>query len=138
FLDAYDAIRRDSYPHVVTSLALAARSLPEPRLQRRLQELCAEVQRGAQPRVAELYAVRGLFSESPLGLNKLQASHVRALSRVLFLTPHLPTFFLRRRLRSHVLEIRHLDRAMLRLGLGRLSEEELKAVRFLQRRRRAR
>uniref|UniRef100_A0A8C8AAN1 Letm1 RBD domain-containing protein n=1 Tax=Otus sunia TaxID=257818 RepID=A0A8C8AAN1_9STRI len=47
----------------------------------------------------------------------------------MFLTTHLPVFFLRHRLRSHVLEIRHLDRAMLRLGLGQLSEEELRAVR---------
>lgn len=53
----------------------------------------------------------------------------RALSHVLFLTPRLPAFFLRHRLRSHVLEIRHLDRALLRLGLGQLSEEELRAVR---------
>ncbi|NXW25284.1 LTMD1 protein, partial [Circaetus pectoralis] len=132
FLDAYDAIRRDSYPDVVESLALAARSLPEPQLQKRLQELCAEVQRGSQPRVAELYAVRSLFSGSPLGLNKLRVSHVKALSQVLFLTPHLPAFFLRHRLRSHVLEIRHLDRAMLRLGLGQLSEEELKAACYLR------
>ncbi|XP_054662996.1 LETM1 domain-containing protein 1 isoform X2 [Grus americana] len=132
FLDAYDAIRRDLYPDVVKSLALAARSLPEPQLQKRLQELCAEVQRGSQPRVAELYAVRHLFSGSPLGLNKLRVSHVKALSQVLFLTPHLPAFFLRRRLRSHVLEIRHLDRAMLRLGLGQLSEEELKAACYLR------
>uniref|UniRef100_A0A8B9ZAR3 LETM1 domain containing 1 n=1 Tax=Buteo japonicus TaxID=224669 RepID=A0A8B9ZAR3_9AVES len=132
FLDAYDAIRRDSYPGVVESLALAARSLPEPQLQKRLQELCAEVQRGSQPRVAELYAVRSLFSGSPLGLNKLRVSHVKALSQVLFLTPHLPAFFLRHRLRSHVLEIRHLDRAMLRLGLGQLSEEELKAACYLR------
>ncbi|XP_054039192.1 LETM1 domain-containing protein 1 isoform X2 [Rissa tridactyla] len=132
FLDAYDAIRRDSYPDVVKSIALAARSLPEPQLQKRLQELCAEVQRGSQPRVAELYAVRSLFSGSPLGLNKLQVSHVRALSQVLFLTPHLPAFFLRHRLRSHVLEIRHLDRAMLRLGLGQLSEEELKAACYIR------
>ncbi|NXG89580.1 LTMD1 protein, partial [Stercorarius parasiticus] len=132
FLDAYDAIRRDSYSDVVKSIALAARSLPEPQLQKRLQELCAEVQRGSQPRVAELYAVRSLFSGSPLGLNKLQVSHVKALSQVLFLTPHLPAFFLRHRLRSHVLEIRHLDRAMLRLGLGQLSEEELKAACYLR------
>ncbi|NXW60244.1 LTMD1 protein, partial [Eurystomus gularis] len=132
FLDAYDAIRRDSYPDVVESLALAARSLPEPQLQRRLQQLCVEVQRGSQPRVAELYAVRSLFLGSPLGLNKLQVSHVKALSQVLFLTPHLPAFFLRRRLLSHVLEIRHLDRAMLRLGLGQLSEEELKAACYLR------
>ncbi|NXK21264.1 LTMD1 protein, partial [Arenaria interpres] len=127
FLDAYDAIRRGSYPRVVESIALAAPSLPEPQLQKLLQELCAEVQRGRQPRVAELYAVRSVFSGPPLALNKLQVSHVKALSRVLFLTPHLPAFLLRHRLRSHVLEIRHLDRALLRLGLGQLSEEELKA-----------
>ncbi|XP_009585144.1 PREDICTED: LETM1 domain-containing protein 1, partial [Fulmarus glacialis] len=132
FLDAYDAIRRDLYPDVVESLALAARSLPEPQLRKRLWELCAEVQQGSQPHVAELYAVRSLFSGSPLGLNKLQVSHVRALSQVLFLTPHLPAFFLRHRLRSHVLEIRNLDRAMLRLGLGQLSEEELKAACYLR------
>ncbi|NXS90949.1 LTMD1 protein, partial [Jacana jacana] len=132
FLDTYDAIRRDSYPQVVTNIALAARSLPEPQLQKRLQDLCGEVQRGSQPRVAELYAVRSLFSGSPLGLNKLQASHVKALSQVLFLTPHLPAFLLRHRLRSHVLEIRHLDRAMLRLGLGQLSEEELRAACYLR------
>ncbi|XP_026723383.1 LETM1 domain-containing protein 1 [Athene cunicularia] len=76
FLDAYDAIRRDSYLDVVESLTLAARSLPELQLQQRLRELCAEVQRGSQPCVAELYAVRSLFSGSPLGLNKLQVSHV--------------------------------------------------------------
>ncbi|KAM6112249.1 LOW QUALITY PROTEIN: LETM1 domain-containing protein 1 [Phoenicopterus ruber ruber] len=128
FLDTYDAIRRDSYPDVVESLALAVRSLPEPQLRKRLQELCAEVQRGSQP-PGELYAVRSLFSV-PLGLNKLRVSHVKALSQVLFLTPRLPAFFLRH-LRSHVLEIR-LDRAMLRLGLGQLSEEELRAACYLR------
>ncbi|XP_067170287.1 LETM1 domain-containing protein 1 isoform X2 [Apteryx mantelli] len=132
FLDAYHAIRREAYSDVVKSLALAARSLPEPRLREQLQELCTKVQRGSQPRVAELCAVRGLFSGSPLGLNKLRVSHVKALSHVLFLTPHLPAFFLRYRLRSHVLEIRHLDRAMLRLGLSELSEEELKAACYLR------
>ncbi|XP_067170288.1 LETM1 domain-containing protein 1 isoform X3 [Apteryx mantelli] len=98
FLDAYHAIRREAYSDVVKSLALAARSLPEPRLREQLQELCTK----------------------------------KALSHVLFLTPHLPAFFLRYRLRSHVLEIRHLDRAMLRLGLSELSEEELKAACYLR------
>ncbi|NWH67525.1 LTMD1 protein, partial [Geococcyx californianus] len=56
----------------------------------------------------------------------------KALSQVLFLTTHLPAFFLRHRLRSHILEIRHLDRAMLRLGLGQLSEEELRAACYLR------
>lgn len=132
FLDAYHAIRSAAYAEVLQSLALATSSLPEPRLQTQLQELCTKVQRGSQPRVAELYALRSLFSGPPLGLSKLRASHVRALSRVLFLTPRLPAFVLRHRLRGHVLEIRHLDRALLRLGLGQLSEEELRAACYLR------
>ncbi|XP_058717109.1 LETM1 domain-containing protein 1 [Poecile atricapillus] len=129
FLDAYDRIRRDSYGAVLRSLALAACSLPEPQP---LQQLCAQVQGGARPHLAQLLAVRNLFSGSLLALNRLQVDHVRALSRVLFLTPHLPAFFLRHRLRSHVLEIRHLDRALLQLGLGQLSEEELRAACYLR------
>uniref|UniRef100_A0A8B9BKI0 LETM1 domain containing 1 n=1 Tax=Anser brachyrhynchus TaxID=132585 RepID=A0A8B9BKI0_9AVES len=132
FLDAYHAIRSAAYAEVLESLALAARSLPQPQLQTQLEELCAKVQRGSQPHAAELYAVRSLFSGPPLALSKLRVSHVRALSHVLFLTPRLPAFFLRHRLRSHVLEIRHLDRALLRLGLGQLSEEELRAACYLR------
>ncbi|NXA56306.1 LTMD1 protein, partial [Nothocercus julius] len=128
FLDAYHALRRDAYADVLRSLALAARSLPEPRL----WELCAKVQRGAQPRAAELCAIRGLFSASPLGLSKLRAPHVKALSRVLFLTPRLPAPLLRHRLRSHVLEIRQLDQALARLGPSELSEEELRAACYLR------
>ncbi|XP_014116079.1 PREDICTED: LETM1 domain-containing protein 1 isoform X2 [Pseudopodoces humilis] len=132
FLDAYDCIRRDSYRDVLRSLALAARSLPEPQPRQLLQQLCAQVQGGARPHLAQLLAVRSLFSGSLLALNRLQVDHVRALSQVLFLTPHLPAFFLRHRLRSHVLEIRHLDRALLQLGLGQLSEEELRAACYLR------
>ncbi|XP_023801581.1 LETM1 domain-containing protein 1, partial [Cyanistes caeruleus] len=132
FLDAYDCIRRDSYRDVLRSLALAARSLPEPQPRQLLQQLCAQVEGGARPQLAQLLAVRSLFSGSVLALNRLQVDHVRALSQVLFLTPHLPAFFLRHRLRSHVLEIRHLDRALLQLGLGQLSEEELRAACYLR------
>ncbi|NXB57073.1 LTMD1 protein, partial [Struthidea cinerea] len=132
FLDVYDSIRRVSYPAVVRGLALAARSLPEPQPRELLQQLCAQVQGGARPRLAQLLAVRSLFSGSLLALNRLRVDHVRALSQVLFLTPHLPAFFLRYRLRSHVLEIRQLDRALLRLGLGQLSEEELRAACYLR------
>ncbi|XP_015471191.1 LETM1 domain-containing protein 1 isoform X2 [Parus major] len=132
FLDAYDRIRRDSYRAVLRSLALAARSLPEPQPRQLLQQLCAQVQGGARPHLAQLLAVRSSFSGSLLALNRLQVDHVRALSQVLFLTPHLPAFFLRHRLRSHVLEIRHLDRALLQLGLGQLSEEELRAACYLR------
>ncbi|NXM26826.1 LTMD1 protein, partial [Oxyruncus cristatus] len=132
FLDVYDSIRRDSYPDVVQSLALAARSLPEPRPRELLQQLCSQVQGGARPHLAQLLAVKSLFSGSPLVLNRLQVDHVRALSQVLFLTPHLPAVLLRHRLLSHILEIRHLDRALLRLGLGQLSEEELRAACYLR------
>ncbi|XP_039559129.1 LETM1 domain-containing protein 1 isoform X3 [Passer montanus] len=76
-------------------------------------------------------AARSLPEAQPQQL-LLQLCAQRALSRVLFLTPHLPAFLLRRRLRSHVLEIQHLDHALLHLGLGQLSEEELRAVRTPQ------
>ncbi|TRZ11736.1 hypothetical protein HGM15179_015372 [Zosterops borbonicus] len=132
FLDTYDCIRRGSYPTVLRSLELTARALPEPEPRELLQQLCAQVQGGARPHLAQLLAVRGLFSGSLLALNRLQVDHVRALSQVLFLTPHLPAFFLRHRLRSHVLEIRHLDRALLTLGPGQLSEEELRAACYLR------
>ncbi|NWJ09575.1 LTMD1 protein, partial [Crypturellus undulatus] len=91
-----------------------------------------QVQRGTQPHVAELSALRGLFSASPLALSGLQVAHARALSRVLFLTPRLPAPILRHRLRSHVLEIRQLDRALARLGTRELSEEELRAACYLR------
>ncbi|NXC37190.1 LTMD1 protein, partial [Campylorhamphus procurvoides] len=127
FLQVYDSIRRGSYPEILQNLALAARSLPEPQPKELLQQLCTQVQGGAKPHLAQLLAVRSLFSGSPLVLSRLQVDHVRALSQVLFLTPHLPGVLLRHRLLSHVLEIRHLDRALQLLGLGQLSEDELRA-----------
>ncbi|NXP75422.1 LTMD1 protein, partial [Ramphastos sulfuratus] len=132
FLDANDASRRRSYPLVVASLALAAPSVPDPQLQRQLLQLCTEVQGGCHPSLAQLCALRALFSASPLALSKLQVSHVRALSQVLFLTPHLPGFLLRRRLQSHLLELGHLDRALLGMGLAQLSQEELRAACYLR------
>ncbi|XP_050190745.1 LETM1 domain-containing protein 1 isoform X1 [Myiozetetes cayanensis] len=142
FLAVDDSIRRASYPAVLQGLARAARSLPEPRPRQLLQQLCSQVspallgllqvQGGARPHLAQLLAVRSSFSGSALVLSGLQVDHVRALSRVLFLTPHLPAVLLRHRLLSHVLEIRHLDRALLRLGLGQLSEEELRAACYLR------
>ncbi|NXD45730.1 LTMD1 protein, partial [Copsychus sechellarum] len=129
---AYGSIRRAAYPAVLRGLARAAGALPEPRPRQLLQRLCAQVQGGAHPQLAQLLAVRSLFSGSVLALSRLRVDHVRALSRVLFLTPYLPPFLLRRRLRSHVLEIQQLDRALLLLGLGQLSEEELRAACYLR------
>lgn len=53
----------------------------------------------------------------------------KVLSRVLFLTPRLPRFILRNRLQTHLLELFHLDRAMLKLGVKELSDEEVQVVR---------
>ncbi|XP_072214257.1 LETM1 domain-containing protein 1 isoform X2 [Excalfactoria chinensis] len=132
FSEENHSARRAAYPAVLRCLGSALQALPEQRLQLRLRELCLEVQRGRHPRVAELCAVRSLFSGPSLRLAELQAAHLRALSRVLFLTPLLPTIVVRRRLRSHLLEIRHLDQAMFRLGLAQLSEEELRAACYLR------
>ncbi|KAG8585495.1 hypothetical protein GDO81_005051 [Engystomops pustulosus] len=49
----------------------------------------------------------------------------KTLSRIMFLTPHLPAFFLQRRLRSHIFEIHHLDSALLQLGVKELTDEEV-------------
>ncbi|KAL7989806.1 hypothetical protein Chor_012472 [Crotalus horridus] len=52
----------------------------------------------------------------------------KVLSRVLFLTPRLPSFFLRNRLRSHLSELHYLDQAMVKLGVSQLTEEEVQAA----------
>ncbi|OPJ86974.1 hypothetical protein AV530_014894 [Patagioenas fasciata monilis] len=91
-----------------------------------------QVQGGSQPRVSQLCDLRGGFSGPPLALETLRGPHARALSRALFLTPLLPLPLLRRRLRSHVLELRALDLALLRLGLEQLHPNELRAACYLR------
>ncbi|XP_065510563.1 LETM1 domain-containing protein 1 isoform X2 [Caloenas nicobarica] len=132
FLELEDSVRRGAYAAVLANLALAAPALPDPRLREQLRELCQQVQGGAQPRVSQLRTLRGGFSGRPLALETLRAPHARALSRALFLTPLLPLPLLRRRLRSHVLELRELDRALLRLGLEQLDGDELRAACYLR------
>uniref|UniRef100_A0A4W3ITT8 Letm1 RBD domain-containing protein n=1 Tax=Callorhinchus milii TaxID=7868 RepID=A0A4W3ITT8_CALMI len=56
----------------------------------------------------------------------LGLSSGKALSQMMFLSPHLPSIFLRRRLWKHITEIHHLDRALSALGPHKLSEEELR------------
>lgn len=52
----------------------------------------------------------------------------RHLCPLLFLTPRLPAFWIGLRLNSHALELMHLDRAIMNLGLHQLSDAELKEV----------
>ncbi|XP_019336622.2 LETM1 domain-containing protein 1 isoform X1 [Alligator mississippiensis] len=125
FLNIYHGMRREAYPDIIDGLARATQFVADQQIRDPMQRLCTKVQQGSHPGVAELHAVRSLFSGHPLGLNRLRIWQVKALSRVLFLTPHLPTIFLRYRLQNHVQEIQHLDRAMLKLGVKELSDEEV-------------
>lgn len=52
----------------------------------------------------------------------------RHISHLLFLTPRLPGFLIRRRLNRHALELLQLDRALSRLGMHQLSDSELRQV----------
>lgn len=47
----------------------------------------------------------------------------------MLLTPYLPSFLLRHRLRTHTTVIHQLDKALAKLGIGQLSPQEVKSVR---------
>ncbi|XP_030410438.1 LETM1 domain-containing protein 1 isoform X2 [Gopherus evgoodei] len=132
FLNIYHGMRREVYPEIIDGLEQVTRFIADQQLRDQMQELCTKVQSGSHPEVAKLLAVRSLFVGHPLGLQRLRVWQVKALSRVLFLTPHLPIFVLRYRLRSHMLELQHLDQAMLKLGVSELSEEEVKMACYVR------
>lgn len=47
----------------------------------------------------------------------------------MLLTTHLPSFLLRRRLKTHTTVIHQLDKALAKLGINQLTEQEVKSVR---------
>ncbi|XP_034028955.1 LETM1 domain-containing protein 1-like isoform X2 [Thalassophryne amazonica] len=98
----------------------------------RLNDLCTKVQRGGHPKVSEIIAVRSLFSRPPLGIKRMNVDQMRHMCRLLFLTPHLPGFLIGRRLKSHVLELLLLDRALMRLRPQQLTESELKQACYVR------
>ncbi|XP_029450808.1 LETM1 domain-containing protein 1 [Rhinatrema bivittatum] len=132
FLDVYHAMRVEAYPEVLAGLQQAVPQLSDQHLQKQMLQLCTKVQRGSHPEVAELKGISEAFSGPPLGLKYLKKHKMKALSRVLFLTTHLPTFFLRRRLWSHTFELQKLDIALLKLGVSELSDEELKTACYIR------
>ncbi|KAM9751336.1 LETM1 domain-containing protein 1 isoform 1-T1 [Menidia menidia] len=101
-------------------------------LQGRLKDLCTKVQSGANPKASEILAIRSLFSGPPLGMRRMQVDHMRHISRLLFLTPHLPGFLIGRRLNSHALELLQLDRALSRLGPHQLTDPELRQACYVR------
>ncbi|XP_022375157.1 LETM1 domain-containing protein 1 isoform X12 [Enhydra lutris kenyoni] len=58
-----------------------------------------------------------------------EMEHLRqkALSRAMLLTPYLPSFLLRHRLKTHTIVIHQLDRALAKLGIGQLTPQEVKS-----------
>uniref|UniRef100_H3AUE4 LETM1 domain containing 1 n=2 Tax=Latimeria chalumnae TaxID=7897 RepID=H3AUE4_LATCH len=131
YLGIYHLRRAHLYPEIVTHLLNSVPKTANP-MQRRMQRLCTKVKQGFHPEAAELHAVRSLFTEPPLRIKRLNKQRVKALSQVMMLTPHLPSFFLRRRLWSHVSELHHLDQALSRLGVSQLSEGELKTACYIR------
>ncbi|XP_032994345.1 LETM1 domain-containing protein 1 isoform X2 [Lacerta agilis] len=128
FLDTYHNMRKEAYPEVVDGLMDLSHSIADSQLRKQMLDLCKKVQEGCHPDVRELTAVRTLFVGHPFGTQQLRVQQVKVLSRVLFLTPHLPSLFLRYRLQSHLAELYHLDQAMLKLGVGQLTDEEVQAT----------
>lgn len=53
----------------------------------------------------------------------------KALSRAMLLTPYLPPFLLRHRLKTHTTVIHQLDKALAKLGISQLTPQEVKSVR---------
>ncbi|XP_053156201.1 LETM1 domain-containing protein 1 [Hemicordylus capensis] len=128
FLDTYHSLRREAYADVIEGLILLSHIIADPQLQKQMLDLCKKVQKGFHPDVMQLKAVRGLFQGHPFGIHRLEAQQVKTLSHVLFLTPRLPPFVLRYRLQSHLSELYHLDRAMLKLGVRELTDEEVQVA----------
>uniref|UniRef100_A0A8D0BTG6 LETM1 domain containing 1 n=1 Tax=Salvator merianae TaxID=96440 RepID=A0A8D0BTG6_SALMN len=128
FLDTYHNMRKEAYTEVIDGLIQMSQLVADPKLQKQMLDLCKKVQKGVHPDISELKAVRMLFVAHPFGIQQLKVQQVKILSRVLFLTPRLPSALLRYRLRSHLSELYQLDQAMLKLGTGELSDNEVQVA----------
>uniref|UniRef100_A0A7N5JK97 LETM1 domain containing 1 n=1 Tax=Ailuropoda melanoleuca TaxID=9646 RepID=A0A7N5JK97_AILME len=63
-----------------------------------------------------------------------EMEHLRqkALSRAMLLTPYLPPFLLRHRLKTHTTVIHQLDKALAKLGISQLTPQEVKSACYLR------
>ncbi|XP_068123499.1 LETM1 domain-containing protein 1 isoform X2 [Hyperolius riggenbachi] len=132
FLEMYHLMRKEVYGEVLDSLLIAASKITEQPLGINMAKLVTQVQSEVHPQVTDIEAIRAAFSGPPLCITELDIKQMKALSRIMFLTPHLPAFFLQRRLKSHIFEIRHLDAALLRLGVSELTDEETKRACYIR------
>ncbi|XP_018417619.1 PREDICTED: LETM1 domain-containing protein 1 [Nanorana parkeri] len=132
FLEIYHSMRKEVYKDVLESLQIAASKVSAEPLHNHMVQLFTQVQRGVHPQLTDIEAIKAAFSGPPLSMTELDGIQMKALSRILFLTPHLPAFFLQRRLKSHILEIRHLDAALLQLRVDELTDEEVKRACYIR------
>lgn len=132
FLKVYHGMRVEAYPEVLNGLLKAVPIATEKTVQERLQQLLAKFHQGSHPEIAQLQAVAHAFTVSPLSMRHLTTQQMKALSRVMFLTPRYPSFILRRRLRSHTYELHQLDVALLKIGVEELCEEELRTACYVR------
>ncbi|KAG8452585.1 hypothetical protein GDO86_004389 [Hymenochirus boettgeri] len=132
FLDIYHRMRTEVYTEILDSMLNALPKVPENHLRNQMFQLCTQVQHGVHPQVADLQVISSAFSGPPLGMKRLDVQQMKALSRVMFLTPHVPGFLLQHRLRSHIVEIWNLDCALVQLGVNELSDEELKRACYIR------
>ncbi|XP_022375151.1 LETM1 domain-containing protein 1 isoform X6 [Enhydra lutris kenyoni] len=98
----------------------------------REMEHLRQIQHGTHPAVHDILALRECFSNHPLGMKQLRALQMKALSRAMLLTPYLPSFLLRHRLKTHTIVIHQLDRALAKLGIGQLTPQEVKSACYLR------
>ncbi|PWA31690.1 hypothetical protein CCH79_00006460, partial [Gambusia affinis] len=126
FRKVYHSHRTQHHQPVLKELEDVSHQVKNGHLPGLLKNLCAKVQRGGNPNVSEILAVRSLFSKAPLAMNTMSHDQMRHISPLLFLTPRLPGFLIGRRLNSHAVELFQLDRALSRMGPHQLSEWELK------------
>lgn len=132
FRGIYHSLRTQHHRQLLQNLEESSRTLRDPRMEARLRDLSAKVQNRASPDVSEVLAVRSLFSGPPLGMKRMSVDHMRLLSPLLFLTPRLPGFLIGQRLSSHGLELLRLDRALRRLGVQQLNDQELRQACYVR------
>ncbi|XP_072769849.1 LETM1 domain-containing protein 1 isoform X2 [Nerophis lumbriciformis] len=132
YRQVYHSFRARQHWPLLKGLQQVSSQVKNSQLRSHLDHLCSKVQTGANPKVSEILAVRGLFSGPPLGMNRLSVVQMRQISSFLFLTPRLPGFLIKRRLLGHALELTLLDRALSRLGPHQLSDSEVRQACYVR------
>ncbi|KAK1341163.1 hypothetical protein QTO34_017565 [Cnephaeus nilssonii] len=132
FLNIYHDIRKKSHPEILSYLEKVIPLISDEGLRWHMTELCTKIQRGTHPAIHEILALRKCFSNHPLGMNQLHALQIKALSRAMLLTTHLPSLLLRRRLKTHTTVIHQLDKALAKLGINQLTDQEVKSACYLR------